>query len=389
MPDQMNSKVSIDLADRDANHVLRIIHDLAAYGWKAMRFPANAEVRKNHQLLELRARGRAIRIRLSAYKVGGRGEAHRLHQQRIEITTTLASGLRRLRGWADVILGYEPEKDVYVGLDPRRLTLGGKTHNASTSVDPAALADASEEKILVRPHETRSLTLEYQAIFRPERLGEYLFNYEALHAGTYGKRGMLSGRLRKVSTNQLKLPAKDCSGGYLALSHESVALARTRRISRKDVEAFEIADTERFRDVGPSELEQIRMRCQEVGDAGEAYVYRSEQKRLQRAGRNDLAGKIEWVSQKAVGRGYDIKSFEANGAPRYIEVKATIGTSPTFFMSGQEWKVASKLCDAYWIYRVVDALNNPRLSLSLRNPVEAERKRFILRVADGWRITVQ
>lgn len=385
----MNANLSIDISDRHANHVLRVFHDLSAYGWIATRFPGDATVRKNQQLFELHAPNRGIQIRLSTYKVSGRGEAHRLHQQRIEITTTLGSGLPRLRNWADVILGYDPERDAYVGLDPRRLALGGKTHNASTSVDPAALADASNSRILIRPHETKSLKLEYQAIFRPQRLGEYLFNYEAIHAGRYGGDGLLSGPLRRTGNRaQLTLSAKECRGNSLVLSHSSASVARKRKISKRDIEAFENEDADRFKDLSPKELEKIRAKCQEVGDGGEAYVYRSEQKRLQKAGRGDLSAKIEWVSQKAVGRGYDIKSFDSDGTPRHIEVKATIGSGRTFFMSGHEWKVASRFRKSYWVYRVVNALENPKISILLQNPVEAERKKVILRVADGWRITL-
>lgn len=385
----MNANLSIDISDRHANHVLRVIHDLSAYGWIATRAPADAELRKNHQLFALHAPDRGIQIRLSAYKVSGRGEAHRLHQQRIEITTTLGSGLPRLRSWADVILGYDPERDAYVGLDPRRLALGGKTHNASTSVDPAALAEASNSRILIRPHETKSLKLEYQAIFRPQRLGEYLFNYEAIHAGRYGGDGLLSGPIRRAGDRtRLTLSAKECRGNYLLFSHSSTSVAKKRKFSKKDIEAFENEDAARFKDLSPKELEKIRVKCQEVGDGGEAFVYRSEQRRLHKAGRGDLAAKIDWVSQKAVGRGYDIKSFNSDGTPRYIEVKATIGSGRTFFMSGHEWKVAWKFRKMYWIYRVVSALENPKISTLLQNPVEAERRKVILRVADGWRITL-
>lgn len=385
----MRESLTLDIRDRHANHVLRVIHDLSAYGWIATQFPARGQVQKNHQLLELHALRHDVRFRLSAYKVSGRGEAHRLHQQRIEITSTLKSGLPRLRNYADVILGYDPDRDVYVGLDPRRLALGGKTHNASTSVDPSALAAASNLRILVRPHKTKSFKLEYQAIFGPQRLGEYLFNYEAIHAGVYAGDGLFSGPIKRTGRGGfLTLSKEFCREDYFVFTHGSAAIARTRSVSKRDIEAFEIENLERFADSTPEELEHIRLKCRKVGDSGEAYVYRSEQRRLQKLGRNDLAARIEWVSQKAVGRGYDIKSFNGDGTTRFIEVKATIGTSPTFFMSGNEWKVATRLQRSYWVYRIINALDKPSISALLQDPVAAEKGKAIVRIADGWRITL-
>ena len=153
----MDRQLTLDITDRHSTHVLRLIQDLAKGGWVPENFPAGAAVLPNRQLIELRTPHRSIRLRISIYKVGDRGEPHRLDERRIEITTTFASGLRRLAQWADVVLGYDFTNDAYVGLDPRRLSLGGQTHNASSSVDPAALLAASASRILIRPDETPSL----------------------------------------------------------------------------------------------------------------------------------------------------------------------------------------------------------------------------------------
>ena len=170
---------------------MRLILDLSDAGWAPVRFPTNARIAPNRQLLELRTPNRSVRIRVSLYKVGDRGEAHLRDERRIEITTTFAGGLPRLRNWADVVLGYDSVNNAYVGLDPLRLKMGGATHNASSYVDPAALSAASNSRLLIRPHETPSLGLEYQAIFLPKRLGEYFFNYELIHAGRYRGDGLL------------------------------------------------------------------------------------------------------------------------------------------------------------------------------------------------------
>jgi hypothetical protein len=173
----------------------------------------------------------------------------------------------------------------------------------------------------------------------------------------------------------------------LALIHTKPTVAK-KSVSPTLVEAYEIDDTSKFADLSPDELERILRRCREVGDGGEYFVYRHERKRLHKAGRSDLADKIDWVSQKAVGKGYDIKSFETDGSPRIIEVKATIGSGATFFMSNNEWDIATKIRSTYWIYRVVQALEEPRISAKLQDPVGAEAASAVARVADGWRVTI-
>ena len=383
------ANLTIDVTNRHRNHSMRLIRDLSDGGWKPVQFPNNAQIPSNRQLLELRTPNRSVRLRVSIFKVGDRGETHRRDERRIEITTTFASGLSRLRNWVDVVLGYDPVNDTYVGLDPRRLGLGGETHNASSSVDPAALSASSNSRVLVRPHETPSLGLEYQAVFRPKRLGEYLFNYESIHAGRYRGDGLLSGSSPKPRDETTwTLPTESCRGDHLILKCGDSSRATNRNVSPALVEAFELEGLSRLKDRSPDELERVLQKCREVGDRAEAFVYRSERLRLQRAGRRDLANRVDWVSQKAVGRGYDIKSFDITGEARFIEVKATIRSGSSFYMSANEWKVAAKLKSTYWIYRVIEALDGPSVSVKIQDPIEAEQAGRISRAADAWVVTV-
>ena len=63
-------------------------------------------------------------------------------------------------------------------------------------------------------------------------------------------------------------------------------------------------------------------RNRKLGRAGEKRVLDHESASLLAAGRSDLARKIRWVSEEAGnGLGYDVLSFEPNGAERMIEVK--------------------------------------------------------------------
>lgn len=57
-------------------------------------------------------------------------------------------------------------------------------------------------------------------------------------------------------------------------------------------------------------LQEIR---RQIGEQGEKFVYDREIRNLIAAGRNDLAQKVDWVSLRDVGAGYDIESFNING----------------------------------------------------------------------------
>jgi hypothetical protein len=373
----------------EPSHVGRMVRHLAAAGWVPLQFPAEARLLANRQLMELRTSDRNIRIRASIYKVGDRGEAHRLSERRIEITTTFTSGLPRLRNWADIVIGYDPVNNAYVGLDPRRLALGGETHNASSYVNPTALVRVPNSRLIVRPHQTSSLGLEYQAIFGPRRLGEYLFNAAPIHDGTYYRNGLFSGPITGVLRRQSwSLPDTACRGEALVLIHATPAAARPVVVPTALVEAYERDSVDALPDVSPEEFEALQRKCRDVGDAGEDFVYQFERNRLRRAGRSDLAGRIDWISQRVIGRGYDIKSFETDGSPRAIDVKTTIGIGTTFFMSRNEWRVANRMRSSYWIYRVVKALDQPRIATMLRDPIGAEGSSQITRTPDGWRVTI-
>lgn len=186
--------LTLDISHRDSNYVQRVAYELIKVGWNIRAIPAKGKLKRNHQLIEFRLPSTATRVRLSVFSVGDRGESHRRDERRIQITTTYLSGLKRLPDYKDVVLGYDSENDVYVGLDARRLGFGGKKHNASSSVYATALEKTPRDQIRIRPHETKILGLEHQAIFKPERLAEYVFNADSIHKGIYNATGWFSGR---------------------------------------------------------------------------------------------------------------------------------------------------------------------------------------------------
>ncbi len=103
----------------------------------------------------------------------------------------------------------------------------------------------------------------------------------------------------------------------------------------------------------------------DLGDEGEALVYRLEQERVRRY-KERLVNKVLLLG-KTKGLGYDISSLEADENPekpefaRYIEVKATKRvTVPSFVdnwtdslnITSKEWVAAEQYGDYYNIYRV-------------------------------------
>lgn len=100
-----------------------------------------------------------------------------------------------------------------------------------------------------------------------------------------------------------------------------------------------------------------------LGLAGERLVMIYEHARLIRAGKKDLAEKVEHVSQaRGDGEGYDILSFEESGEERLVEVKTTkYGQETPFFVSRHELSVSDARFGQYRLYRVFQFKVSPRL----------------------------
>lgn len=97
--------------------------------------------------------------------------------------------------------------------------------------------------------------------------------------------------------------------------------------------------------------------------ACEKLVLDFEHRRLWKARRRDLAGRIEHVARtRGDGLGYDILSFESNGAERLIEVKTTrFGPMTPFFASRNEVAVSEERAAVYHIYRLFRFRTEPRM----------------------------
>jgi len=109
-----------------------------------------------------------------------------------------------------------------------------------------------------------------------------------------------------------------------------------------------------------------------LGQAGEERVLAHERATLLSAGRTDLAGQIRWVSRvDGDGAGYDIRSFEPDGAERLLEVKTTNGWERTpFYITRNELAVADERANDWRLVRVWNFAREPR-AFELRPPLQA------------------
>jgi len=99
-----------------------------------------------------------------------------------------------------------------------------------------------------------------------------------------------------------------------------------------------------------------------LGRAGEEWVRNLEQARLIEAGYDDLAPKVEWVSQtQGDGLGYDVASFDTDRSPIAIEVKTTTaGPEMPFLVTARELAF-SKTSGSFRLYRVFNFKTEPRV----------------------------
>lgn len=133
----------------------------------------------------------------------------------------------------------------------------------------------------------------------------------------------------------------------------TVDLAKARAVAEK----FDVAERD--------------ARNRKLGYAGEELVVAHERASLSAIGRTDLAEKVRWVSQlDGDGAGYDILSFEQDGAPRLVEVKTTNGWERTpFYLSRNEINVANENRDSWHLVRLWNFVREPK-AYALRPPLE-------------------
>jgi len=99
------------------------------------------------------------------------------------------------------------------------------------------------------------------------------------------------------------------------------------------------------------------------------------------------------VDVSAENRGYDIRSEAPDGSIRYIEVKARAHIGD-LVLTPNEWMMAQRLGDEYWLYIITEAASQPQLHC-LQNPAHHLQPREIQEIVryqvslDEWQSAAQ
>ena len=103
------------------------------------------------------------------------------------------------------------------------------------------------------------------------------------------------------------------------------------------------------RKIGVEEFKKSMELQQIYGEEAENFVVEYERKRL------NYVKEIDWIAQYIVNEGFDIISYNEIDdlkQNRFIEVKSYEGEIPYFFWSRNEYLVAKRKKEEYWIYLV-------------------------------------
>lgn len=131
--------------------------------------------------------------------------------------------------------------------------------------------------------------------------------------------------------------------------------------------------------VSEEELAKKIAENKELGNEGEKAVMDIEKEKFREDGRIDLSMTIKQESVTNAYAGYDIKSYYDKNSKlieydKLIEVKTTRSSSPRFFWSSNEIKVAQREGEKYWIYLWTNWNSNKRKLNRIQNPY----KRFFI-----------
>jgi hypothetical protein len=146
-----------------------------------------------------------------------------------------------------------------------------------------------------------------------------------------------------------------------AVSHSAIDFTKVKAAPPKSAPAVKEPSSDFFairRDYTEREA-----RNRSLGRAGEELVLEFERWRLTQLGESGLAAKVDWVAKtKGDGLGYDVRSFNATGEDKFIEVKTTaFGISTPFFLTSTELRFSELYEANFFVYRVFEFRAEPKL----------------------------
>lgn len=132
------------------------------------------------------------------------------------------------------------------------------------------------------------------------------------------------------------------------------------------------------RKIGIDEFRKSTEQQQIFGEEAEKFVVEFEYTRLK------SLKEIDWVAEYIINEGYDVSSYdnESDEFPnRFIEVKSYEGDKPYFFWSRNEYSVAKRKKNQYWLYLInrLKMKDKDYIPLMIQNPYES-----ILSSDENW-----
>lgn len=111
-------------------------------------------------------------------------------------------------------------------------------------------------------------------------------------------------------------------------------------------------------------------RAGRLGERGEALVYRMELERVRALGYEEPERYVVWTSRDQPGADHDIRSIDAEGRPRWLEVKSTTGIEGRFEWPRQEFEKALRERERYELWRVYRVAGRDPVAKCFPNPAE-------------------
>jgi hypothetical protein len=96
-------------------------------------------------------------------------------------------------------------------------------------------------------------------------------------------------------------------------------------------------------------------------------VYHEERKRLIQLGLDPDS--VVWTSEQNMAADHDIRSIDAEGRDRWIEVKATAGRDGRFSWSRAEFELALQARARYTLWRVYEAASSTPTLIPYDDPI--------------------
>ncbi|HEV7286074.1 MAG TPA: DUF3883 domain-containing protein [Kaistia sp.] len=131
------------------------------------------------------------------------------------------------------------------------------------------------------------------------------------------------------------------------------------------------------------------VRARRLGERGEALVYRMEIEKIRAMGYAEPERYVIWTSRDQPGADHDIRSIDADGRPRWLEVKSTTGSDGRFEWPRQEFEKALRERERYELWRVYRVAERNPTAKCFPNPASLLGTRQILLELAGLRANIE